>query len=77
MTPGRMNLGRTNRHETLRLAVLSGTSDATIDFEALCGLLHYLSFEVRIRGSHHVEATTYSFTRAFQSTSCSRATAKR
>ena len=54
MTPGRTNLGRTNRHETLRLAVLSGTSDATIDFEALCGLLQYLGFEVRIRRSHHV-----------------------
>ena len=34
--------------------VLRGTSDATIPFADLCGLLHRLGFDERIRGSHHI-----------------------
>jgi hypothetical protein len=34
--------------------VLRATSDANIAFEDLCGLLDYLDFEVRIKGSHHL-----------------------
>ena len=41
-------------HEKLLLKILSGTSDANIQFEDLCSLLNYLGFEVRIRGSHHI-----------------------
>ncbi|MDP3296528.1 MAG: type II toxin-antitoxin system HicA family toxin [Thermodesulfovibrionia bacterium] len=36
------------------LQVLSGTSDANIPFDGLCGLLKYLGFDERIRGSHHI-----------------------
>lgn len=42
------------KHEKLRIQILSGTSDANISFDGLCGLLKYLGFEVRIRGSHHI-----------------------
>ena len=34
--------------------VLRGTSDASIGFDDLCGLLERLGFEKRTRGSHHV-----------------------
>ena len=34
--------------------VLRGTSDANISFGDLCGLLRWLSFAERIRGSHHI-----------------------
>ena len=34
--------------------VLSGTSDAAIRFDDLCGLLESLGFEKRISGSHHI-----------------------
>jgi len=34
--------------------ILSGTSDANINFDELCQLLHNLGFEERIRGSHHI-----------------------
>jgi len=40
--------------EKLLLRLLRGTSDASIGFEELCGLLTHLGFEVRIRGSHHM-----------------------
>ena len=39
--------------KTLR-RLLSGTSDAGIRFDDLCHLLESLSFEKRIRGSHHL-----------------------
>ena len=42
------------KHEKLRLKVLSGSSDASIQFENLCSLLKHLGFDMRIRGSHHV-----------------------
>jgi len=35
-------------------AVLNGGSDANIAFKDLCGLLEYLGFDVRIRGSHRI-----------------------
>ena len=34
--------------------VLSGTSDANIAFDDLCGLLKYLGFDERVKGSHHI-----------------------
>jgi hypothetical protein len=39
--------------KTLR-RVLSGTADAAIRFDDLCGLLERLGFEKRVSGSHHV-----------------------
>ena len=42
------------KHEKLILKILSGTSDANIQFDELCGVLKYLGFEERIRGSHHI-----------------------
>ena len=35
-------------------AVLRGDADANIAFHDLCNLLHFLGFEERIRGSHHI-----------------------
>ncbi|MEM6561117.1 MAG: type II toxin-antitoxin system HicA family toxin [Planctomycetota bacterium] len=34
--------------------ILSGRSDSNVRFDALCGLLDALGFEVRVRGSHHI-----------------------
>ncbi|MET4106083.1 type II toxin-antitoxin system HicA family toxin [Hymenobacter sp. UYP22] len=34
--------------------LLSGYSDKTLDFTALCGLLLKIGFSQRIRGSHHI-----------------------
>jgi len=34
--------------------VLRGTSDATIPFDDLCGMLSRLGFDERVRGSHHI-----------------------
>ena len=45
-----------NKHEKLRLTLLSGASDANIDFDDLCRMLQYFGFEMRVRGSHHVFA---------------------
>ena len=42
------------KHEKLLLKILSGTSDANIQFEDLCSLLRHLGFDVRIKGSHHM-----------------------
>jgi len=36
------------------LRVVTGTSDAGIRFEELCGLLRLLGFMEPIRGSHHI-----------------------
>ena len=33
--------------------ILRGKSDANIEFQALCNLMTYLGFEMRIKGSHH------------------------
>ena len=43
-----------NKHKKLLLKILLGISDVDIPFDGLCGLLHYLGFDERIRGSHHV-----------------------
>ncbi len=42
------------QHEKVLLKILSGTSDANIQFEDLCNLLKYLGFDMRIKGSHHM-----------------------
>jgi predicted RNA binding protein YcfA (HicA-like mRNA interferase family) len=42
------------KHEKLLLKILSGSSDANIDFEDLCNLLKDFGFEMRVRGSHHI-----------------------
>jgi hypothetical protein len=42
------------KHEKLLIQILSGTSDANISFDGLCGLLKHLGFDERIRGSHHI-----------------------
>jgi len=42
----------------LKERILSGSSDANIDFSSLCKLLIALGFEERIKGGHHI------FTRA-------------
>jgi HicA toxin of bacterial toxin-antitoxin, len=34
--------------------ILSGRSDANVDFNDLLGLLRSLGFEERVRGSHHI-----------------------
>lgn len=43
-----------NKHEKLRLAILSRQSDANVDFTALCNMLQHFGFDMRIRSSHHV-----------------------
>jgi len=40
--------------EKLIERILRGTSDASISFDDLCGLLERLGFERRTRGSHNV-----------------------
>lgn len=42
------------KHEKLLLKILSGTADASIQFDDLCGLLRHLGFAMRIKGSHHM-----------------------
>ncbi len=42
------------KHEKLLIKILSGTSDANIQFEDLCSLLKHLGFDMRIKGSHHM-----------------------
>lgn len=42
------------KHEKLLLKILSGTSDANIQFEDLCSLLKHMGFDMRIKGSHHM-----------------------
>ena len=42
------------KHEKLLLKILSGASDANIQFEDLCSLLKHLGFDMRIKGSHHI-----------------------
>jgi len=41
-------------HEKLLFQILRGLSDANTDFDDLRGLLLYLGFEMRIKGSHHM-----------------------
>jgi len=42
------------KYEKLILKILSGTSDANIQFEDLCSLLKHFGFEMRVKGSHHI-----------------------
>lgn len=42
------------RYDKLLARVLSGRSDANIDFDDLRKLLLHLGFQERVRGSHHV-----------------------
>lgn len=42
------------KHEKLLLKILSGTSNANIQFKDLCNLLKDFGFEDRVRGSHHI-----------------------
>ena len=34
--------------------VVQGNADANIGFDDLCGLLRYLGFDERVKGSHHI-----------------------
>ncbi|MFO0794115.1 MAG: type II toxin-antitoxin system HicA family toxin [Candidatus Brocadiaceae bacterium] len=43
-----------SKHDKLLTQILSGTSDANISFDGLCGLLKYFGFKERIKGSHHI-----------------------
>jgi len=38
----------------IEIQILSGKSDANIDFTDLCHLLNKLGFDERIKGSHHI-----------------------
>lgn len=40
--------------EKLLLRILRGTSDANFSFSEICHFLHYLGFDERIRGDHHI-----------------------
>ena len=42
------------KYDKLIDRILRGTSDASIAFDELCGLLRHLGFDERIRGSHHM-----------------------
>ena len=43
-----------SKFEKTLLKILSGFSDRDISFSELCGMLKYLGFEERIKGSHHI-----------------------
>ncbi|HEV2247068.1 MAG TPA: type II toxin-antitoxin system HicA family toxin [Terriglobia bacterium] len=43
-----------DKNQELLERILQGKSDANINFRDLCGLLRWLGFEERIRGSHHI-----------------------
>jgi hypothetical protein len=43
-----------NQRDKLVARILTGTSDANISFDELCGLLRRMGFDERIRGSHHI-----------------------
>lgn len=43
-----------SKYDKLLLQILSGTSDANIQFDDLCQLLCRFSFDERSRGSHHL-----------------------
>ena len=42
------------KYNKLLLKILSGTSDANINFNDLVDLLKNLGFEMRTKGSHHI-----------------------
>ena len=41
-------------YDKLLSKILSGSSDANINFDDLCASLVYLGFQERVRGSHHI-----------------------
>ncbi|MGI4870316.1 MAG: type II toxin-antitoxin system HicA family toxin [Janthinobacterium lividum] len=43
-----------SRRQKFLAQLLSGQSDRTLDFSALCNLLLSLGFQLRIKGSHHI-----------------------
>ncbi|PKO23571.1 MAG: toxin HicA [Chloroflexi bacterium HGW-Chloroflexi-1] len=43
-----------SKYDRILRQVLSGSSDANIAFDDLCGLLRHLGFVERVRGSHHI-----------------------
>jgi hypothetical protein len=42
------------KYDKLLFQILRGLSDNNIGFDELCGLLEYMGFEKRSRGSHNV-----------------------
>ena len=42
------------KHEKIIDKILRGKSDANIAFDDIRGLLNYLGFDERVRGSHHL-----------------------
>ncbi|GMQ87740.1 MAG: type II toxin-antitoxin system HicA family toxin [Gammaproteobacteria bacterium] len=42
------------KSDKLRRLILSGSSDANIEFKPLCNFLSKLGFNERIRGDHHI-----------------------
>ena len=43
-----------SKHAKLLERILLGAADANISFDGLCRLLQRLSFQMRVRGSHHI-----------------------
>ncbi len=43
-----------SKYDRLLTRILSGSSDANIDFSDMCTLLIRLGFSARVRGSHHI-----------------------
>jgi predicted RNA binding protein YcfA (HicA-like mRNA interferase family) len=43
-----------SKKDKILARILSGTSDANIDFDDMRNLLNKLDFDERIRGSHHI-----------------------
>jgi hypothetical protein len=42
------------RHDKLLVKILRGTSDASVPFDGLRSLLHWLGFDERTKGGHHI-----------------------
>lgn len=45
---------RMGKYDKLRQRIVSGASDANIDFDEICQLLREYGFEERVSGSHHI-----------------------
>ena len=43
-----------SKRDKLLTKILSGASDANIQFDRMCQLIRKLGFEERIKGSHHI-----------------------
>ncbi len=43
-----------SKYDRLLTRILSGSTDANIDFSDMCTLLIRLGFSERVRGSHHI-----------------------